>query len=215
MGKSKTKKVMAKKIKTFIKKNKWQVLSLSLAAVLVIIVLILLMSNKQPEQPEETREVITVSTLEKIINVSELSTFTAVYNGISQVANEEEPEKIDYYVSYEAKVKAGIDVSKIAVTVDDEAKTINMLLPEVNITDINVAMESLDFMFLNDKANASAVSAEAYKACEEDVERESRTQEAIFVLAKQNAENTVKALVNPILEQLDAEYGLVLEWEGY
>ena len=37
--------------------------------------------------------VITVSTLEKIVNTSELSTFTAVYNGIAKVMNEKKPEE--------------------------------------------------------------------------------------------------------------------------
>ena len=41
------------------------------------------------------QEIITVSTLQKIVNVSELSTFTAVYNGIAQVENEKDAEKID------------------------------------------------------------------------------------------------------------------------
>jgi len=36
---------------------------------------------------EEKAQVITVSTLERIIKVSELSTFTAVYNGIAEVKN--------------------------------------------------------------------------------------------------------------------------------
>lgn len=37
---------------------------------------------------EGKKEIVTVSALEKIVNVSELSTFTAVYNGIAQVMDE-------------------------------------------------------------------------------------------------------------------------------
>ena len=72
------------------------------------------------------REVITVSTLEKIVHVSELSTFTAVYNGIAEVADEEKSDKIEYYVSYDAKVNAGIDFEKIAFEIDNEAKIIHV-----------------------------------------------------------------------------------------
>ena len=44
-----------------------------------------------------------------------------------------------------------------------------------------------------------------------DVKEEVETQEAILTLAKQNAVNIIKALTSPIVEQLDAEYQLVIE----
>ena len=160
---------------------------------------------------DDKKGVITVLTLEKIIKVSELSTFTAVYNGIAQVMNEEKTDKIDYYVSYEAKVNAGIDFDKITIVIDDTEKTINITLPEVYITDINVDIASLDYIFLNDKANVSTSSQKAFKACEADVRTESEQQEAIFELATQNAKNILTALTRPIIEQLDAEYTLVIE----
>ena len=157
---------------------------------------------------EEEPEVITVASLEKIINVSELSTFTAVYNGIATVNNEKKPEKIDYYVAYEARVEAGIDFEKIKISVDNEAKTINIKIPDVYITEIIVDIASLDFIFINDKANTSTVSQQAFKACEADVQAESEQQAKIYELAKQNAINILTALTKPIVEQLDAEYKL-------
>lgn len=153
-------------------------------------------------------DVITVSTLEKIINVSELSTFTAVYNGIAEVKNEKNPKKTDYYVSYEARVDAGIDFEKIKFTLDDAAKTIEVDIPDVYITEINVDISSLDFIFYNEKADGSTISQQAFKVCEADVKKESKEQEAILELAQQNAVNVVTALVRPIIEQLDSSYTL-------
>lgn len=158
---------------------------------------------------DESAEVVTVSTLEKIINISELSTFTAVYNGVAEVMNEKNPEKTDYYVSYEAKVNAGIDLDRIEVNLNE--KTIHINIPEVYITDVNVDISSLDYIFFNDKANTSAVSEQAFKACEADVNEESSKQNAILDLAEQNAVNILKALVNPLLEQLEEEYTLVID----
>ena len=63
---------------------------------------------------EAEPEVVTISTLERIVDVSELSTFTAVYNGVAQVPSADKPEEISYYVSYEAKVNAGLDFQAIA-----------------------------------------------------------------------------------------------------
>ncbi len=155
-------------------------------------------SSRKGSQPH----IVTESQLKEIINVSELSAFTAVYNGVAQVMNEEKPEKTDYYVSYEARVDVGIDFGKIGIDKDDEEKIIRLTIPEVDITDVVVDIASLDYIFLNDKANAVSVSQEAYKACEEDVKKESAGQEAIFELAEQNAENIVTALVRPVVEPL-------------
>lgn len=153
-------------------------------------------------------EIITVATLQEIVNVSELSTYTAVYNGIAQVMDEKNPENTDYYVSYEAKVYAGIDFEKIQFNVDPDAKMIYMELPEVEITRVDVDISSMDFIFYDNKSNVSTVSQAAYKACEADAQQESETQKAIYELAKQNACNVLTALIDPIVEQVDAEFRL-------
>lgn len=101
--------------------------------------------------------------MEDIINVSDLSTFEAVYNGIAKVTDEDNPEKVNYYVSYDAKVKAGIDFEKVDITVNTDEKIITVMLPEIKITDVNVDITSLDYIFENEKANTETVSEEAYK----------------------------------------------------
>ena len=51
-------------------------------------------------QQSKRPTVDTVSYLKSIILKSDLSTRSAVYNGIAEVHNPESPDKIDYYVSY-------------------------------------------------------------------------------------------------------------------
>ena len=144
-------------------------------------------------------EIITKATLEKIIDVSDMSTFEAVYNGVAKVMNEKNADKVDYYVSYEAKVKAGFDVEKVQLDIDNDKKAV---------------IASLDYIFMNDKANVSTVSEQAYKKCIEDVERESSSENAIYTLAGQNAKDVITALVNPFIEQLENDYELIVEIEG-
>ena len=117
-------------------------------AVVIIVLLAVSMSSKKSEP-----EIISKSTLEDIINVSDLSTFEAVYNGIAKVTDEDNPEKVNYYVSYDAKVKAGIDFEKVDITVNTDEKIITVMLPEIKITDVNVDITSLDYIFENEKAN--------------------------------------------------------------
>ena len=152
-----------------VKKPKLWLIVVAVALILVIAVFVMFQATGSNEP---SPEVVTVSTLEKIINVNELSTFTAVYNGIAEIMNEKKSEEIDYYVSYEAVVKAGIDLEKIVVSVNNETKAITIDIPEVYITDIDVEIASLDFIFYNEKSNDSTVSQGAFNACKADVQME-------------------------------------------
>ena len=188
------------------------VLFVVLAALLLIaVVAVVLTFSSQHSDLSSDIDVISVPTLQKIVDVNELSTFTAVYNGVAKAFSKTDANEIDYYVSYDAKVNAGIDVKQIEISIDQENKRITIQLPEVYITDINVKTSSLDFIFINEDANTNTVVAEAYKICEEDVRAESELQEEIKALARQNAVNTIRALTKPFIEQLDIEYILDIQ----
>lgn len=189
-----------RQIRTFRSMKRIVFLVILLVAIVTGIFLFINARNKK-----ET-EVITKSTLEKMINVSELSTFEAVYNGITQIMNKKDDEKVDYYVYYEAKVKAGFNFEEVKINLDNKEKKIVITLPEIKINDINVDIASLDYMFENKKADTQTVSQEAYKAAIEDVTKESEKETAIYDLAKQNAVNIVEALVRPFVQQVDPEY---------
>ena len=189
---------------------------LMMIAIAVVIIFVATLSVKVvlSISREDAPEIITKSTLEKIVHISDLSTFEAVYNGIAKVMNEKKPDKVDYYVSYEAKVKAGFDVERVELEVDDAKKVISVTIPEIKITGIDVDIASLDYIFMNDKANESTVSEQAYKKCIEDVENESSSENAIYTLAGKNAKDVITALINPFIEQLDDDYELTVKIEG-
>ena len=180
-------------------------------AVLILIILaavtIGILRNGKKEEPE----IISLTALEKMVDVSDMSTFEAIYNGIAEVENAENPDQIDYYVSYEAKVKAGFDFEKLDMQVDHDRKVITVKIPEIKITDVNVDIGSLDYIFENKKANTENVSEQAYKKCIEDVTKESAEEKEIYELARQNAKNTMEAIIQPFMEQLDEEYQLQIE----
>ena len=202
---------MEEQQQTLNQKRPFEIRMAVLGAIGVVVVLGVFLWTSYVKKKTEKAEVVTVSTLQKIINVSQLSTFTAVYNGIAKVMNENKPEEIDYYVSYEAKINAGIDFEKVEIELDEKTKIIYLTIPEVYITDINVDIGSMDFIFYNEDANKSTISQAAYKACEADVQQESKKQESILELARQNAENILTALIDPILEQMSPEFSLVVE----
>ena len=182
------------------------VLFIIIAIIVTALIIKIKIFNKKSEPT-----IISKATLEKVINVSDLSTFEAIYNGVAAVENEEKPENIDYYVSYEAKVKAGIDFALVEVEVNEAEKIITVTLPEVKITDVDVDIASLDYIFMNNKANTQTVSEQAYKKCIKDVTKESNSTDEIYESARQNARNIVEALISPFVEQLDSEYKLEIK----
>lgn len=145
-------------------------------------------------------EIITVSELQEIFDTSELHTFQAVYNGIAEVKNEKNSEKIDYYVSYNAKVNAGFDFNKLEINTNEKEKIVELQIPEITIQDVIVDIGSLDYIFLNDKVNKSGISDGAYDACIADVTIESSKEDSIYIFARVNAENTMKAITTPFLK---------------
>ncbi len=164
---------------------------------------------------DKKAEILTTSTLEKMVKISELSTFQAVYNGIAQVMNTETPDQVDYYVAYMAKVNAGFDFEKINIKLDKEVKKITVSIPEIEFIDEpEVDIGTLEYIFLNDKAETNTVTAQAYPACIADAKKESEEEPAIKDLAKENAKNIMEALINPFIENLDIAYELDIEFGG-
>lgn len=154
--------------------------------------------------------------LKKIILKSDLSTRSAVYNGIAEVHNAEAPDKIDYYIAYEANVKTGIDFEKIQIEVEntDAGKTVYITLPTAYITGIEVNAGSLDYIFVNKKANNPDTLQAAYAACEADAQAEVAEDAQLLELAQANAEEVVRALTEPFFMQYGSKYHLVMNYEG-
>ena len=200
-------KVIKEKKLIALKIPKLWLLGISVTIALIVVILCACIFGKETE-----KEIITSSTLEKIVEVSELSTFEAVYDGIAQVMNKEDKEKTDYYVSYKSKIKAGIDFKEVKINVDRGKKIIVVTMPEIKITKVNVDIASLDYIVVNKKLNTETISIEAYAECEKDAKREITKENAIYELAEQNAENIIEALIMPFVKELDSEYKL--EFKG-
>lgn len=160
---------------------------------------------------ESEAEVITVSTLSKIINISDLSTYRTNYNGVAAAMDEKSPDKVAYYVAYQATVEAGIDFSQTEIAIDDEAQAVVITLPEVTITRTAVDPTTLDYIFVDKKAETPTVSEQAIKLCEADVAKETSNQDGLLKPARQNARNVVEALTRPLIAQSKPDYTLIIQ----
>lgn len=200
---------MAKKKKSLLKNKRFLMLMAIICACVGIFVLFGLSKiiNKPGKQ-----SVSTVSTLEKVVKSSSLSTYETVYNGVAAVYNEKKPDKVDYYVSYEATVKAGLDFNMIEISNDEENLCLTVSLPPVTLQEPTVQIQNMDYIFVNKKVNQDAISAQAYKVSIEDARAEAEKQDAIIDYAQKNAEKLIKGLISPFISQLDEEYEIKFEW---
>ena len=154
---------------------------------------------------EGTVTTISKASLEKVFEISELSTVDYSYNAVAR-AYEEDGVTPKYYVAYEGTVTAGIDFSKIMIDIDEDTKIITITLPESEIQNTMVDFGSMDYIFENKKYETETVSQEAYELCKTDLARRVAKENDLMTLAKENAVTAVEALVDPWVQQIDGEY---------
>ncbi|MBQ6654452.1 MAG: DUF4230 domain-containing protein [Erysipelotrichaceae bacterium] len=186
----------------------------SVVIVLLIIAVLVFFVSPKVFNKGGKQEVATLSTLEKVVKTSTLSTYQTVYNGIAEIRNSEKPEKVDYYVAYTATVKAGLDFNQITITRDDESHRFIVSLPKITLQEPTVRIEEMDFIIVNRRIKQEAIAADAYSRYIADVSEESEKQQAIYDYARQNAENLIRGLLQPFVDQLDGEYSIEFEQKG-
>lgn len=182
-----------------------------IAITVLVVAIVGMIALAQFKPKEEKKEVDIVATLDKIVQTSDLSSAKFTYEGIAYVPNPKKTTEIDYYVSYAATVYAGIDLNEVSFTEDKEKKEIVVKIPQVRVTDIVVDTSSMEYIFNNKKADNVNITQVALTACEEDVNQEINTESALLEIAQENTVNAIRALTEPIVEQVYKDYAVVIE----
>ena len=144
----------------------------------------------------KSKRMITSTQLERVVNVSSLSTAQFTYNGIAQKFRDEAQKKLDYSARYNANVKVGIQMEQIRFSINYDTKQVIATLPDIEVLDISVDPNYIGY--IPDKTNIDL--SEAITICQKDAENEARAAERLFEAAEENAKSTVMALLYPILE---------------
>lgn len=192
----------------WIGRQKISVKALLCAAVSAVILICIPTSIALNKHNLETR---VTTYLEKIIKINELSTYKMRYGGVATSFDEKDPSKIDYHVSYEADVYAGIDFEEVKVTLDKKTKTVHITIPKAYITDTIIDMSSLDSLFVDKKENKSGITEKQQELCEADIKLEKNHQQTLIDFAEKSAINMLEALTKPIIESLGRNYSVKIE----
>lgn len=187
------------------KKGSKKLIKLLIAIICILaiaVVVILALSNK-----EEDISVNLKSTLEKIVEKNQLETVTFTYNVIGKQCLEQGCDKTSnnvedykYVVSCKGTVTAGINFDNVKLNLNEEAKMLNVEIPEATITETNILATN----FLNgDKLPASEIVS-ARELCKNTIQEKVNQDEELIEASKEQVriilstyyEKWVKALGN-------------------
>lgn len=172
---------------------------------LIILIVVVISSLKVHNENKLT--ITTKSSLEKIIEISKLSTIEYTYNAIvTKYKNDEvKDDNVEYYVAYNGKVTAGIDFNEINIDVNYKEKKIYITLPDVEIHETNVDMGTLDYIYEKNTSEKDSISQEAYKLCKSDLRKRAENETELLENANENAKSAIEALIKPWIESVDKE----------
>ena len=211
-------KLKNKKMEEKRKRLKWDIgtgIRALSAVFLIMIAVIVIWRIKHADLPDiagkgkdflagEEGEVTTVteSILEETVRKGSLYTAEYPYNGYTAVY-EEDQKTVKYYVAYEGTVKAGIDVRKIEVSLEEDTNTIFIRLPKAVVTEPRVNPGTMEYIFEDEKYNTETVAQEAYRAACEDLAERVQGDANIRANAEESAKAAEKALVEPWVNQIN------------
>ena len=137
---------------------------------------------------------LSTSELEKVVSISQLSTAEYVYNGIAEIKDDN--GNITQRIYYASTVRAGIDLTAVTFSIDNDEMTVTPVLPEITIYDPSVDESSFDYI----PRNPNLELKDIISICKEDARAEIESQGDIYRTAKINLESAIQALTLPLLE---------------
>jgi len=165
-----------------------------IVAAAAVIILVIVIKSVSLFKKGETK-IITSSTLKEAINISTLSTAQFTYNGIAEVYKDEKEDKIKCHIRYNATVKAGIDMDLVEFQIDKSNKTIEPILPEINIASNIVDEQSLSFIPEDKEIDLK----DALTVCQKDALSEAQESPELLRAAEDNLKAIIEALTYPVI----------------
>ena len=174
-----------------------------------------IIKEREVERIVETEKVITAGTIQDGLRdmgklVTEEYYFTEVLSNKKTVSFLFPIGDESYMVRYDGYIPAGIDFSRIGVTVDEDARTITVSLPEAEMKDPVIDYESIQILDEKHTIFTDITAEERNKAVLEFQEnaRKKALEKGILKRADENAELVVK---NFVMSTAGPEYHVTLE----
>ena len=181
--------------RAFLRKVPLKIKILSLVVVAILIILIFGVALPLALDNDET-QYLSDATLKSAVDIGDLEVVDYTYKGIADKTSQFLwAENVDYRVKYEAHVRASYDMSAIDFRVNNEDKSVTVLLPDVEISD--PVLDETKFGYLPE--NATADVRDVIALCKEDVASEF-SDAGLRTEAMESVRETVEALIRPLLD---------------
>lgn len=184
--------------------NKWLI---PLLLVFIVLLVVLFVNfNKEGQIKMKVK-----STLEKIVEKSDLETVTFTYNVIAKQCRDNEVcdkttndiNNFKYVVSCKGSIVAGIDFKKIVVDVNQKNKKVVIKIPEAAIID---EPNILSIKFLNGNELPASELPNARKLCQETIKEKSSVDEKLIPAAKEQSIIVLEEFYNQWIKAYNSSY---------
>ena len=184
--------------------NKWLI---PLLLVFIVLLVVLFVNfNKEGQIKMKVK-----STLEKIVEKSDLETVTFTYNVIAKQCKDDEVcdkatnniNNFKYVVSCKGSIVAGIDFKKIAVDVNQKNKKVVIKIPEATIID---EPNILSIKFLNGNELPASELPNARRLCQETIKEKSSVDEKLIPAAKEQSIIVLEEFYNQWIKAYNSSY---------
>ena len=180
-------------------------------ALAVIILVILIIPKKQAVIKMNVK-----STLEKVVEKSDLETASITYNIIAKKCKDDSTcdkssnniDDFEYVVSCKGTLTAGIDFSKIEIEVDEKNKKIIVTMPEATIKgEPNIG----SVKFLNGQDVSASELPNARKLCQETTKEKSDKDDKLIPAAKEQTRVVLEQFYKQWIKAYDSSYDVVVK----
>lgn len=200
-------------IKNDVRKNvkKKRSILKTLLSVLIIVVIVALVITFIIPNKEGNIELKVKSTLDKVVEKSDLETVNITYNVIAKKCKDENNcdlksnniEDFVYVVSCKGTITAGIDFNDVKITIDKDNKKVIILLPDAKITD-EPNITSIKFLNGNDMPADELPNAR--KLCQETTLEKSKSDNNLIPAAKDQAVVVLEQFYKQWIKAFDDSY---------
>ena len=179
-----------------------------LLAFFLLLLIFLIFSSKEGQIKMKIK-----STLEKVIEKSDLETVTFTYNVIAKQCKDDEVcdkatnniNNFKYVVSCKGSIVAGIDFKKIAVDVNQKNKKVVIKIPEATIID---EPNILSIKFLNGNELPASELPNARRLCQETIKEKSSVDEKLIPAAKEQSIIVLEEFYNQWIKAYNSSYSV-------
>lgn len=196
------------KVETKNKKN-------PLLLIIILVIIIGLCGFIYFNKSGKADEIKVKSTLEKVVEKSELQTISYTYNFIAKKCKKEKCDlksnKISDFemaVSCKGKLNAGIDIKKIQVDLDDEKKKLIIKLPDATLSN---DPDIISYNILNGDELGSGATATAHNLCEDIIIEKSKNDAEILKNANEQARTVLEKYYESWIKAYDDSYSLEIK----